>query len=125
MSKKSTPHYPDAKGALEEIVGVGILRAHGTTVPTDATAGYAPGCIFHHTDGATGATVLYVNVGSSTSCDFDPVFGGPQAAAPTAADGSTVDGTYGAEEAAVIGNHTTRIGEIIAALQAVGIMASS
>jgi hypothetical protein len=40
----------------------------------------------------------------------------------TAADASTVDGTYGAEEQAVIGNNRTRIGEIEAALQAFGIL---
>lgn len=124
MSKKSTPQYADPKGALEEIPGVGITRAYGTTVPTDATTGFAPGCIFHHTDGSGAGNVLYVNVGDADSCDFDPVAGGAQAAAPTAADGSTVDTTYGQEEADVISNNTTRIAEIIAALQAVGIMAS-
>lgn len=48
-----------------------------------------------------------------------------QAAALTAADGSTVDGTYGSEEAAVIANNVVRIGEIEAALVAIGILASS
>lgn len=42
----------------------------------------------------------------------------------TAADGSTVDGTYGAEEQAVISNNVTRIAEIEAALQAYGILPS-
>ncbi|MCV0398540.1 MAG: hypothetical protein K5785_00940 [Nitrosarchaeum sp.] len=32
----------------------------------------------------------------------------------TAADGSTVDGTYGAEEAAVLANNVTRIAELVA-----------
>jgi len=50
----------------------GILLCYGTTVPTDATAGYAKGCLFIHTDGAAG-TMIYCNEGSNTSCDFDAV----------------------------------------------------
>ena len=50
----------------------GYTEAWGVTVPTDATAGYAPGCTFKHTDGGSG-TALYVNEGSSTSCDFNLV----------------------------------------------------
>ena len=45
----------------------GITICFGTTVPTDGTAGYAPGCIFH----LIGATVgLYLNDGSVTSSAF-------------------------------------------------------
>lgn len=50
----------------------GIMLAWGITVPTDATTGYAKGCIFIHTDGSAG-TMLYVNEGTGTSCNFDPV----------------------------------------------------
>lgn len=46
-----------------------------------------------------------------------------QSAALTAADGSTVDTTYGQEEADVISNLVTRQAEIEAALQAAGIIA--
>ncbi len=52
--------------------------------------------------------------------DYHPLI--TPAAALTAADGGTVDGTYGAEEAAVIANNVTRIGEIEAALVAAGIL---
>lgn len=48
----------------------GITFAYGITKPTDATAGYAPGAIFIHTDGTTG-TAVYVNEGTATSCDFN------------------------------------------------------
>lgn len=41
----------------------------------------------------------------------------------TAADASTVDGTYGAEEAAVIANLRTRLGELETKLQALGLLA--
>jgi hypothetical protein len=44
----------------------------GPTVPTDGTAGYGVGAIFQHTDGGS-ATAFYVNRGSATSCDFDPL----------------------------------------------------
>lgn len=50
----------------------GLLFASGITVPTDAAAGYATGCLFQHTDGTTG-TAFYVNEGSVTSCDFNAV----------------------------------------------------
>ena len=44
--------------------------AQGTTVPTDATTGYAKGCLFIDTDVASGTSGLYVNVGTNTSCVF-------------------------------------------------------
>ncbi len=50
----------------------GYTLAYGTTVPTDATTGFAPGCIFFHVDGSAGAT-LYVNNGTKASCEFDAV----------------------------------------------------
>jgi len=53
----------------------GLLWASGTVVPTDATHGYQTGCLFLHTDGGSG-TALYVNEGSLTSCDFNPVDAG-------------------------------------------------
>ena len=48
-----------------------ILLASGTEVPTDATSGYAKGCIYIDRDVATGIRGLYENVGTSTSCNFD------------------------------------------------------
>jgi hypothetical protein len=47
----------------------------GTTVPTDATAGFAKGALFVQTDGSAGS-VLYVNEGTVASCDFNPVASG-------------------------------------------------
>lgn len=57
--------------AVPEVItepGVGVYMARGTSVPS-AVAGYAPGCIFFHTDGSAGSLV-YVNQGTSTSCTF-------------------------------------------------------
>lgn len=51
---------------------LGYLSASGDTVPTDASAGYATGCIFNHTDGGA-ETALYVNEGSVTSSAFVPL----------------------------------------------------
>lgn len=62
--------HATVRGVLQEVAGVGILEAYGDTVPTDATSGYATGCVFHHTDGGAG-TALYVNEGTLASCDFD------------------------------------------------------
>ena len=49
----------------------GAVLDYGITVPSDGAAGYAPGCVFIHTDGADGAQ-FYVNEGSATSCEFNP-----------------------------------------------------
>jgi len=50
----------------------GLLFASGATVPADATTGYAPGCLFQHTDGGDG-TALYVNEGTVASSDFNAI----------------------------------------------------
>ena len=54
------------------ITNKGLLFTSGLVKPVDGTAGYQTGCIFQHTDGTT-STALYVNEGSDTSCDFNPV----------------------------------------------------
>lgn len=59
--------------APEPALVTGKLFDHGVTVPTDGTAGYMPGCLFQHIDGTTYATVLYCNVGTVASCDFNVV----------------------------------------------------
>ena len=48
-----------------------ILLATGLTVPTDAGAGFAKGCIFIDTNVGAGTTGQYINVGSITACNFD------------------------------------------------------
>ena len=50
-----------------------ILLATGTTVPTDATKGFAKGCLFIDTDVASGTTGLYCNKGTKSSCVFTAV----------------------------------------------------
>ena len=71
MSRKTdVGQYADPQGTILQKAGVGILFAAGTTVPTDAAAGYAPGCIFQDTDASADA-VLFVNQGTATSCNFD------------------------------------------------------
>jgi hypothetical protein len=66
-------HGTDTLGNLiMEKTATGITRVLGKTLPTDALAGYAPACLFQHTDGGAGSA-LYVNEGTATSCDFDLV----------------------------------------------------
>lgn len=65
-------HYAGDPTIIKQIPGRGVIWAAGDTVPSDAVAGYAPGCIFQHLDGAAGATI-YVNEGTLASCDFDAV----------------------------------------------------
>jgi hypothetical protein len=50
-----------------------ILLATGTSVPDDAVAGFAKGCLFIDTDVAAGTTGLYVNVGTTAAANFDAV----------------------------------------------------
>lgn len=55
--------------------GIGGLFAAATTVPTDGTAGYAPGCFFIDVD-ASGVASWYRNDGTFNSCDFNLFLGG-------------------------------------------------
>ncbi len=50
-----------------------VLMATGATVPTDAGAGFAKGCIFIDTDVAGGTTGFNINKGTTTSCQFTAV----------------------------------------------------
>ena len=49
-----------------------IFLASGTTVPTDATAGYGVGALFIDTDASSGS-ILFINEGTAASCDFNSV----------------------------------------------------
>lgn len=71
MSKPLVLH--SAVDAIAEIPGVGIVLAAGSTVPSDNTDGFAPGCLFIQSDGATEATIWYANIGTRANCDFDAV----------------------------------------------------
>src|SRR5207302_6420926 len=61
---------------IENGIGQALLAA-STTVPADATAGYAPGCIYYDTDATVGSQV-WINEGTASSSVFRPVtaFGG-------------------------------------------------
>lgn len=51
----------------------GKMLGWGTTVPADASTGYGKGCVFIHTDGADLGDLVYVNVGTTSSSNFDAV----------------------------------------------------
>jgi len=70
--RNRTPGTTQVKALMVDSVG-NILYATGTTVPSDAEAGYAKGCLFIDTDVGAGTTGLYVNVGTTASCNFDAV----------------------------------------------------
>jgi hypothetical protein len=123
MSKPLTKQ--DGTDSIIEIPGYGVTMAAGNTVPADATAGYSKGCIYQHLDASTAATTIYVNTGTVSSATFRALYPFAQGAALTAADASTVDGTYGAQEQAVIENLRTRLGEVEARLEAAGIVAAN
>lgn len=76
MSAIVNPGYQSPKGIIIYSFGgpaVGALLASGTTVPVDATIGYAPGCIFIDRDAAAGAQV-FINEGTVASSLFKAVY---------------------------------------------------
>jgi len=63
----------DGTGIAITDPGLGILMAYGSTVPTAASVGYAPGCKFYKTNATTKATYWYVNAGTRASANFLPI----------------------------------------------------
>lgn len=61
----------DATGIIDRWPGYGGLVAGGTTVPTDGSAGFAPGCVFIKVNATAGAACYYLNEGTAASCDFN------------------------------------------------------
>ena len=55
-----------------QVTDGGKMFDFGTTVPSSA-AGYAKGCLFLHTDGSDINDMLYQNVGTLTTSDFESV----------------------------------------------------
>jgi hypothetical protein len=92
-----------------KVLAIGNGTAPGSS-PADATQLYSA-------DQAAGNACLH------TRTEGGAIIKLFQGAALTSADGATVDGTYGAEEAGVINNIRTRLGEIQARLQAHGLIA--
>lgn len=78
-------NFTDSEGKILTDDNGDVVLATGTTVPADASTGYATGCIFTHTDG-TGANCVYNNVGTTTSSQFVQVAGGAITLTPTSAD---------------------------------------
>ena len=54
-------------------IGNPAILAWGSAKPADATAGYAPGCIFIATGTGTVDAIWAANIGTATSCNFDLV----------------------------------------------------
>lgn len=63
----------DATGNVIKDGNVGIDYAILSTVPTDGTGGWGRGAIVKDRDGSAGSQV-YINEGTITSCDFNPIF---------------------------------------------------
>ncbi len=69
MSQRHAVH--DATGVIATNDGGDIIIASGTTVP-DGASGYSTGCIFIDTND-TSITCITVNIGNSTTADFNVV----------------------------------------------------
>lgn len=67
------PLGEDAERVIVEFsTGLGKALVHGTTVPSDAVEGYAPGCLFVKVGGGDGDT-LFLNEGTLASANFNLV----------------------------------------------------
>lgn len=81
----------------------GVTRCSGAAVPTDAGSGFAIGCEFILTTANGIGTTRYMNEGSASSCDFNPV-ATPEVgdiSSVTAGNGLTGGGASGAVSLAV------------------------
>ena len=47
-----------------------IAECSGTSVPTSTKSGFAKACHFYKTDAVAGTSGFYINVGTTSSCDF-------------------------------------------------------
>lgn len=63
----------DPTGNVINIPGYGIILAHGDTVPTSGTAGYAHGCQFIMDGGDGISESLYINAGDQDSSEFHSI----------------------------------------------------
>lgn len=105
--------------SLEAVLSSLGLRASGSSAPLaigNLTIADASNIILNTTTGTKIGTATTQKLGFFNAT---PVI---KPAALTAADASTVDGTYGAEEAAVINNLRTRLNELESRLQALGLL---
>lgn len=53
--------------------GLGYLWGFGTSVPTDADTGWAAGAFYIHTDATGDTDTFYVNLGDTSSANFDSI----------------------------------------------------
>jgi hypothetical protein len=61
---------------LETVSGVPYdakIYARGAAVPSDASTGYAKGCLFVQEDATNQSNLLYANIGTAASCNFNLV----------------------------------------------------
>jgi hypothetical protein len=85
-----TQQLHDATGVLIRGGTGGALFVQGGTPPADGLAGYGPGCIFLAT-GSGEDTTIYVNDGTITSCDFNPL---PTGVTASSSELNRLDDTY-------------------------------
>jgi hypothetical protein len=82
--------------------------ATGTDVPSNATSGYAKGCLYIDRDVATGSTGLYENIGTNTSCNFNAI-GAVTAGEISLAEGSVLVGNVSGVATALDGKGDAKV----------------
>jgi hypothetical protein len=85
-----------------------ISMATGTDVPSNATSGYAKGCLYIDRDVATGSTGLYENIGTNTSCNFNAI-GAVTAGEISLAEGSVLVGNVSGVATALDGKGDAKV----------------
>jgi hypothetical protein len=85
-----------------------ISMATGTDVPSNATSGYAKGCLYIDRDVVTGSTGLYENIGTNTSCNFNAI-GAITAGEVTLVQGSVLIGNAGGVATALDGKGDAKV----------------
>lgn len=70
MSQPLRVAYAHPKDAIVIGSDYNVIFASGVTVPTDASAGFSPGCIYIDRDAAAGSQ-FFINEGTAASCDFN------------------------------------------------------
>lgn len=67
-------NWPDEEVGLFNIPGKGgVAVVLSDTQPTDGTAGYSKGCIWINLGATAVNAAVYSNIGTSSSCNFDPL----------------------------------------------------
>lgn len=106
-----------AYAILVDANGLALL-SRGNTVPTNGSAGFAPGCIFIDFN-ATGP-MIYENTGTATSCAFTKTFAKALAPVGTITETTDITGTDTVDALLVLAAITNLEGKVNSIITTLG-----